>query len=518
MKQKKSSEKFFSAGNAENSRIKLILAIIFLIALISRVYFLKRFIEYDEIWSLLNYSVLNVGQIFSDFSLPNNHPVNTLLIKLLYFSRENAWTIRLGSLAFSLASVWLLYDIGRRTAGKKSACYAALAGAVMPPLVIAGTTARGYAGQFFFLLLFADMLIRCRRGRMLPTVCAAASGIAAIISLPSSILYIAPAGLWFVINRIIKKEFYKFHLICFGFAVLFTAIWYGSHFQDFTQSQSFKYPVDDLNTLLCWLKEYFDMSAIPFFLIPAALWLKRKNKMSWILFSVILFPLAAALITSPAPGRVYLPSAIAGILLFSPSRKTVKYNYIFPAIFLICQIAVSLKTLPGTALLSDMAAFSDINGTVVIYPPNDGYPVRWNYPESCEKFHRQLSFASTLERSALAVTGSNVISGTNAAGGAIEWKLPFPAKGSAPYIINLQKTAELETNEIGVLLIPPLKAEDFQMILANFKNCEIMPLNPWLTMPLFDSRKNTYKYAALAVRPKEKLSVPARFPLFKIVH
>jgi 4-amino-4-deoxy-L-arabinose transferase-like glycosyltransferase len=131
------SEKIFSAGNAENSRIKLILAIIFLIALISRFYFLKRFIEYDEIWSLLNYSVLNVGQIFSDFSLPNNHPVNTLLIKLLYFSRENAWTIRLGSLAFSLASVWLLYDIGRRTAGKKSACYAALAGAVMPPLVMA---------------------------------------------------------------------------------------------------------------------------------------------------------------------------------------------------------------------------------------------------------------------------------------------------------------------------------------------------------------------------------------------
>ena len=165
-----------------------------------------------------------------------------------------------------------------------------------------------------------------------------------------------------------------------------------------------------------------------------------------------------------------------------------------------------------------MAAFSDINGTVVIYPPNDGYPVRWNYPESCEKFHRQLSFASTLERSALAVTRGDVISGTNAAGGAAEWKLPFPAKdGNAPYIINLQKTAELETNEIGVLLIPPLKAEDFQMILANFKNCEIMPLNPWLTMPLFDSRQNTYKYAALAVRPKEKLSVPARFPLFKIV-
>jgi len=518
MKQKKSSEKIFSAGNAENSRIKLILAIIFLIALICRIYFLKRFIEYDEIWSLLHYSVLSVQQIFSDFSLPNNHPVNTLLIKLLYFSRENAWTIRLGSFAFSLASIWFLYDIGRRTGGKKAACYAALAGAVLPPLVIAGTTARGYAGQFFFILLFADMLIRCRKGKTMPTFCAAASGIAAIISLPSSILYIAPAGLWFVINRIVKKEFFKIHLLCFGSSVLFAAFWYGIHFQDFIQSQSFKYPVYDLNSLLCWLKEYSDMSAVPFFLLPVILWLKRKTKMTWILFSLLLFPLAAALITSPAPGRVYLPSVAAGTLLFAPGRKTVKYNFIFQAIFLICQIAVSLKTLPQTAILTDMASFSKLDGTVMIYPPNDGYPVRWNYPESCEKFHRQLSFASTLERCVLAITRNDVISGTNAAGGAMEWELPFPAKnGKVPYIINLHKTVELEKNEIGILLIPPIRAEGFQTVLENFKNCEYMPLNPWLTMPLFDSRKNTYRYAALAVRPKEKLSIPFQLPLYKIV-
>ena len=37
---------------------------------------------YDEFWSLINFAPLNIFQILTDLSLPNNHPLNTLFLKI----------------------------------------------------------------------------------------------------------------------------------------------------------------------------------------------------------------------------------------------------------------------------------------------------------------------------------------------------------------------------------------------------------------------------------------------------
>ena len=53
------------------------------LALILRLPWMYNALEYDELWSLQNYAPLSCGKILTDLGLPNNHPVNTLLMKLL---------------------------------------------------------------------------------------------------------------------------------------------------------------------------------------------------------------------------------------------------------------------------------------------------------------------------------------------------------------------------------------------------------------------------------------------------
>ena len=57
--------------------------IILLVAAVLRLPGLSGEWQYDEIWTLFNFTDLSAGQILTDVSLPNNHPVNTLLMKLL---------------------------------------------------------------------------------------------------------------------------------------------------------------------------------------------------------------------------------------------------------------------------------------------------------------------------------------------------------------------------------------------------------------------------------------------------
>ena len=113
---------------------QIIFVMILLAALAVRWCLITRDLEYDEIWSLEHYSGLTAAEIFSDLATPNNHPINSLLIQWLWSGKENAWMIRLGSLIFSLGSIWLLYRLGEMFFRKNGAWYAALAGALLPPL------------------------------------------------------------------------------------------------------------------------------------------------------------------------------------------------------------------------------------------------------------------------------------------------------------------------------------------------------------------------------------------------
>ena len=77
------------------------------------------YFEYDEIWSLENFSKLPIWQICTDLSLPNNHPINTLWIKLVSIANLPIRCIRLFSLLTSLASLGCIGIISYLFSGKK---------------------------------------------------------------------------------------------------------------------------------------------------------------------------------------------------------------------------------------------------------------------------------------------------------------------------------------------------------------------------------------------------------------
>ena len=86
-------------------RKSFIVPAIILLALLLRGFFLNRFLEYDEIWTLQNYAKLGILEIFQDLATPNNHPVNSFIVKLISGFSTAFWSLRLGALLFSLGAI-----------------------------------------------------------------------------------------------------------------------------------------------------------------------------------------------------------------------------------------------------------------------------------------------------------------------------------------------------------------------------------------------------------------------------
>jgi len=500
-------------------REKIFLWLILAAALAVRLLFLFRGLEYDEIWSLENFSRLSTGKIFSDLATPNNHPVNTLLIKFLDYGREKFWTIRLGSLFFSLGSVYLLFLLGKAF-HRKYGWYAALAGAFLPPVIIAGTTARGYAGQLFFLLLTALALIKCRKGSYQWTITAAAAGVLAVISLPSSALYLIPAGILFILQLWKKRRLYPAHLTIFPPALLAAAAWYAVNWKNFAASSQFKVPVNSAGELLLWLSNATALNAIPLWLIIPLLLFYRKRHSAWALFFIIIFPLAAALFTSPAPARVYLPGVAAGTLLITPKLKNIRYNCAVAVLLLGIQFAVSLPVLPDTVSMDEMTAFNEINGIVTVYGANESYPVSWNHPESIELFFRQLHKASGMEYCAL-LLAEYKISGVDSSGKTVIKALPPELENisgsESTVILKLQKTNRIQPDTTAFAFYPPT---DEKIHINNVKYLdakELIYLNCWLTVPLNTPDGSCHRYALIAFTTDRERIFPPGMPVFTFV-
>ena len=80
-------------------------ALLMLLALALRLLRFGDALEYDEIWTLESYAAGPVSRIFTDLALPNNHPLNSLLVKLIALTGAPVTWIRLGSLAAGMLAV-----------------------------------------------------------------------------------------------------------------------------------------------------------------------------------------------------------------------------------------------------------------------------------------------------------------------------------------------------------------------------------------------------------------------------
>ena len=496
------------------SKEKFLLLILLIAAAAVRGFLLFRDLEYDEIWSLENYAILPLTKIFSDLATPNNHPINTLLIKLLWFGKENFWMIRIGSLLFSLGSIGLLFLLGRKLFNRTAAWYAAVAGAFLPPMIISGTTARGYAGEIFFLLCFAYSLINSRRGSVIWSIAAAVSGLLAIISLPTAVLYIAPVAIFYLLYLWKKRKIFPVQTVIFSLAALLCAVWFSINFNSFIQQKQFKAEISCFNEFFQWFYSAMAENGIWLWLLPIIFIITTRRKICWILSAVILFPLAAAVITSPGPARVYLPAAAAGIMLCGSVSTAKKWRYHLMLILLIQQILISYPERTEEKKIGRILNAANLNNSIKIYPPTAGYPLRWNHPESVETFFTSLISAAQKDICILFVPEKDKISGVSLDGNTVSLPLPFSLQNNQPYVLRLQKTQIVPANTLAFAIFPPMPQENLKALYRNLNPAKVIFLNNWLTIPLKTAESEIHKYMMFAFILDRDVNFSKGYPVY----
>ncbi len=475
-----------------------------------RWHYLDRFLEYDELWTLENFSRLGIADIFRELASPNNHPVNTVLVKYLFHPGNN-WSLRLGSLIFSCGTVIFGALCAARIYSKTAAFYTFAALALLPPFVTAGATARGYAGQLFFLTLTAYSLLRCRKGNIAFSFLAAISAVLAVVSLPSSMLYLIPGGGYFLWTMAAKKRLQKSHIYIFTAAAVFAAMWFYRHWFNFQETAKFAIPLTSLTDVYRWLEQTASGNAIFFPLLLAAVCMKRHRKITYLLLMLVIFPLAAACFTGAAPARVYLPSAAAAVLLMSPVK--VRFRKTWFALALAIQFIFSVAALPDKTLeKSFMPHRRDLDADIMVYGVTDGYVVRCNRPQAVGKFMDSLIRAAGKNMISVRIIGSDALSGMDKNGDSRAWQLPPSDSGNGKYYFF--RTNVLTPGKNGLLILPPMPVAVMNRVLQMLSPLEMLKLNVWLTERLTGSDGRYARYMLLAVKTEKRCVFPAKLPLY----
>lgn len=172
--QVESSDRGFpqAAAGASHGRFRwwllvlLFAGIVLVPGLLLRLRFLNGPANYDEAYSLLNYAQRPWYEAVSDYSSPNNHLLNSLLMHVCYrIWGQQEWAMRLPVLAAGVALIAAVYLWGRSWWDERGALLAAGLVACAPMLVTYSTEARGYILVAIAVVTMDGVLGLARPGR-----------------------------------------------------------------------------------------------------------------------------------------------------------------------------------------------------------------------------------------------------------------------------------------------------------------------------------------------------------------
>ena len=321
----------------KTSRFLIAGAAVLIAAAVLRMLAFSPGLEYDEIWTVRNYSARDLWTILNDLATPNNHPLNSLLVKWMLLFSDTAWSIRFPSFFAGLASVgltgWLAVLLFR---SRFAALTAMIFVAANPALILYSITARGYAVQTALILLYAVIAALCYRYRrrwtlyLLP-VC----GFLAELALPTSVLWLFPLSLVHCVAELLRgrKEWRRLLPLAVSYTVLGVILlsWLLFHYQDFKAGQSFGTAIAGVLPFfrdflfpvwgaVCGWQKY----GVPLFLLIVLIALPfvgiAKRRLLLGLLFVLLFPFVVC--------RVYACRSGAGVSGF---RSVYRADFRFPA-------------------------------------------------------------------------------------------------------------------------------------------------------------------------------------------
>lgn len=143
-----------SEGTKTTRTTWFVLVWLSVIALVLRLWNLNSDLWVDEVFTLLDFVRLPVGQILTSFPNQNQHMFFSLLshASMSVFG-ESAWAMRLPSVLFGVGSIWALFLLGRRLFGTRESLLACALMTVSYHHIWFSQNARGYMGLLFFTLL-----------------------------------------------------------------------------------------------------------------------------------------------------------------------------------------------------------------------------------------------------------------------------------------------------------------------------------------------------------------------------
>jgi mannosyltransferase len=125
-----------------------------MIALGLRLWRLNTDLWFDELLTLLNFVRMPLGDIITRLPDQNNHILFSILSHAsVRIFGESAWSVRLPSVVFGVASLWALFLLGRRVLDSRGAFLACGLMAVSYHHIWFSQNARGYMALLFFSIL-----------------------------------------------------------------------------------------------------------------------------------------------------------------------------------------------------------------------------------------------------------------------------------------------------------------------------------------------------------------------------
>ena len=119
-----------------------------------RLAMLNEPVTYDEAHAFIRFAVRPFSAIFSDYSLPGNHILHTLLVKVCTsILGTGPWQMRLPALVAGVLSLPLLYAFTRAMFNRYIALMALALAAGSGPLIELSALARGYSLSWVFFLM-----------------------------------------------------------------------------------------------------------------------------------------------------------------------------------------------------------------------------------------------------------------------------------------------------------------------------------------------------------------------------
>ena len=400
-----------------------------------------RFLEYDEVWTFQFYVPLSCHDIFTDVATPNNHCLNSLLIKWLYSvcPDGSAGLVRLPALAAGLLLLFLaLCAVWKMTRQPGPFLLAAASLGLQAELIHFSRTARGYSLQSLFVLAFFLLLVRPVRSSgswktaSLLFLCAAG----ACLSVTSGLIFIGAGGAaWLlcflfaqrkkkrvrpVFPAVSEKGGWKSVAAAGIVFLIFTGLWYGSQYAKLKQGQQFGTELSSPDGFLRFCGTVLSgLHLFPLLLLTTAgLFIRKRNPFRFLFSFTLIFcalVLLSALATKAGPLRVYLPLcaplAVSGAAALTVLCRAVRRpRWDLPAGLLVSLFP--LAVFPGDMEKIEPFGSEHIvaevmreipKNVIIVCRRGDEIPVLFNCPESVQDFQARLQNPSGL--SALLVMG-----------------------------------------------------------------------------------------------------------------